>query len=230
MSDPSTDMPQVDIDDDMIQEAIAAGVVSVPLLDTRSDLNIEEIIVYWIQSNVDRIARAYILKGGWGGWAQVEIALLLEDRLAGMAPKLGPVVITASREVAVYEAPRQHADIVIEVTDGSRKDFIIVELKCEGRFNQANFVAAVKNDVEKIDRGVKKECRPAKRFVFAIGMSEGAVIGMEKEELGHPYRLHSPSGGGPVVVWQLETERVDDGMYDQLLAHWARAGAAQNQQ
>jgi hypothetical protein len=64
MSDPPADMPQFDIDEDMIQEAIAAGVVSMPLLDTRSDLDIEEIIVDWIRSNVDKIARAYTLKGG----------------------------------------------------------------------------------------------------------------------------------------------------------------------
>ena len=221
---PPPNQGHVDFDDGMIHHGIQSGRAPLPLLDTLPDLRIDETIRNWAQDNVDKISRAYALKGGWEGWAQVEIALLLEDHLAHLGRGLNIESMTASREVAVYQNPRQFADLVIGVHHGRAQDHIIVELKCESQFNATNFITGIMNDLAKIEDGIKPEYQPAMRFVYGIGKTPEGVSQGVQAGLFRPETLVSRITGQHISFWGHEAERVDNGMYDDFIHEMGAAG------
>ncbi|KIW92694.1 uncharacterized protein Z519_06541 [Cladophialophora bantiana CBS 173.52] len=139
------------------------------------NIDVQELILQWAHQDIPKITKAYPLKGGWEGRAQVEIAILIGNYYAqAAATVLGPTTtVTLSREVAFYESsPPQRADIVVTTSDGPRDDYVIIELKCEGAFNTPNFTQGVTTDVKKIEAGIKPAFWLAKRFAHAITTSE----------------------------------------------------------
>ena len=89
----------------VIQRAVGGGAPAVQAVD--------QIIIGWAQANLGKILLAYQMKGGWEGWAQVELAIAL--------PANGVPVL---REQTIYgNAPARRVDLVINGALG-------VELKC----------------------------------------------------------------------------------------------------
>ncbi|KAF9062586.1 hypothetical protein BDP27DRAFT_1427721 [Rhodocollybia butyracea] len=74
----------------------------------------------------EKIGRAWKLKGGWEGWAQVELAIFLEDTLG---KDFG-----VTREDLVYEGTKQQSDI--KVLQKSTNELTILELKCKSLNNR----------------------------------------------------------------------------------------------
>ena len=150
------------------------------------DVPTDTIIKGWALKNIDRIVRAYTQKGGWEGWAQVEIATELH-RARDMAyenarDSLLATTTTVLREVAVYPPTntknggisQKRADIVVEFGAPSRREFVIIELKCEGFYNKDAFVQAVKEDVDKVHGDIEHDFKPAR--VWALGFSTSQEV------------------------------------------------------
>ena len=81
-------------------------------------------IYKWAQSKRGEIEKAFRMKGGWEGWLQVELGLLLAND--------GREV---EREQHVFTTSSQEADLVIKTAParaGDPKSCTIIELKCEG--------------------------------------------------------------------------------------------------
>lgn len=150
------------------------------------DVPIGNIINEWAHQNIARIIRAYTQKGGWEGWAQVEIATALyNDRNAPYADARDAILATTTtvlREVAVYPPTRtakggisqKRADIVVEFGAPSRREFIVIELKCEGFYNKEAFVQAVKEDIDKVNGDIEHSFKPAR--VWALGFSTSQEV------------------------------------------------------
>jgi hypothetical protein len=85
----------------------------------------------WLGRNKNKVAAAYLTKGGWEGWAQVELALFLHD-------KFGTNTINIFREdgrpyTQANPASGERSDMYIQSNDGTA---LGVELKCESLFQQ----------------------------------------------------------------------------------------------
>lgn len=119
-------------------------------------------IHWWIQKTDTevpaKIAAAYQQRGGWEGWAQVEIAYTIAIKYPHVA---------IDREVNVYEGTRKKNDFVI--VEGGRPHQII-ELKCErSSQDEAAFLKAFAEDCGKIHAGpIKGEYRPADGLAVGI--------------------------------------------------------------
>lgn len=90
-----------------------------------SDKTIYGWVQSWVLNNKEKIVQIYLQKGGWEGWAQVELA----SHLASL-----PGHPNIERESHVFENDRQAVDIKITCNDGT---VFLVELKCESLFASA---------------------------------------------------------------------------------------------
>ncbi|KAK7459554.1 hypothetical protein VKT23_009537 [Stygiomarasmius scandens] len=127
-------------------------------------------IVDWGNANGPKLEGAYKLKGGWEGWTQVELALVLkkmfEQSNAGAA-------IEVTREDPVYSGGNQRSDLLITTRNGAQHFTNMFELKCEGIANAANFVGQVRDDCTKVDSGVINAAyRPCKAWVVAFSVTK----------------------------------------------------------
>ena len=150
------------------------------------DVPTDTLIKKWALKNIDRIVRAYTQKGGWEGWAQVEIATeLYRERDMAYGDAKDSLLATTTkvlREVAVYPPTitkkggisQKRADIVVEFGAPSRREFVIIELKCEGFYNKDAFVQAVKEDVDKVNGDIEHDFKPAR--VWALGFSTSQEV------------------------------------------------------
>ena len=74
--------------------------------------NVDEVvdlIQTWAAENHDKVFDAYMHKGGWEGWTQVELAIWLMRKLFQADQGF-----LTNRELQVYENGSQRADIVIQ--------------------------------------------------------------------------------------------------------------------
>ncbi|KAF5575907.1 hypothetical protein FPCIR_12911 [Fusarium pseudocircinatum] len=89
------------------------------------------------------LSRIYSQKGGWEGYAQVELAMYLPDNLGG----------SSTREEQVY-ADGERADINYTPTDAPE---FFIELKCQSLLqdsgNLDSFADRILSDMIKCDRG-----------------------------------------------------------------------------
>ncbi|KAL1870770.1 hypothetical protein Daus18300_005090 [Diaporthe australafricana] len=158
------------------------------------DQRVDKLIQDWAEKNTIKIVRAYTQKGGWEGWAQVEIATALGEsrdssNYGDARDALKAILYKTSREQPVYRPEtrttrslltlkrrtrvvQKRADVVIESQPPLTKEFVIVELKCEGFHNKDNFVEQVKKDIEKVKGDIKDDFKPAKAWAYAISTSE----------------------------------------------------------
>ncbi|KAK6337087.1 hypothetical protein TWF718_009873 [Orbilia javanica] len=88
------------------------------------------------------IERAYMLKGGWEGWLQVELACCLPDYFQG-----GGGTIFVDREIEMKDSK---ADVRVDLEVSSGGTEFLVELKCQSFSNSANFLSGLTGDVTKI--------------------------------------------------------------------------------
>lgn len=122
---------------------------------------------YWLSKSTDnivprKIAAAYHQKGGWEGWAQVEIAYLVQDKYPN---------VTIDREVNVYFATQKENDFVITDNHDPTTPKQVIELKCErGTQTASQFRQSFIDDIKKINTTpIALNYRPAK--AYAVGIS-----------------------------------------------------------
>ncbi|KAL8904708.1 MAG: hypothetical protein Q9171_006953 [Xanthocarpia ochracea] len=120
---------------------------------------------YWINRSDEKvpakIAAAYNQKGGWEGWAQVEIAYLVEEKYSN---------VTIDREVNVYEGTAKENDFVITDNHDATKPKQIIELKTErGTQTPTEFKKSFLADIKKIQTSpIDPKYKPAQAFAVAI--------------------------------------------------------------
>ncbi|KAL9035865.1 MAG: hypothetical protein Q9180_004621, partial [Flavoplaca navasiana] len=136
-------------------------------------------IGYWLtKSDSDivpkKIGIAYTQKGGWEGWAQVEIAYLVQVRYPN---------VTIDREVNVYTGTRKENDFVVK-DNNNVTPIQIVELKCErGTQSATEFSQSFKDDIEKINNHpIGTEYKPAKAYATAISCTEASFWRMKQAQ------------------------------------------------
>jgi hypothetical protein len=115
-----------------------------PLRMPRSE-DIVEIISAWAIATYPKIQAIYHQKGGWEGWAQVELAYVFTQQY----PE-----INCFREQQVYAGTERRADMVLTHPD---QVTMVIELKTESLFQDTSIgvsaaVNAIYTDINKIDR------------------------------------------------------------------------------
>ena len=124
---------------------------------------------YWINRSDEKvpakIAAAYKQKGGWEGWAQVEIAYLVEEKYPH---------VTIDREVNVYAGTKKENDFVITDDHDATKPKQIIELKTErGTQTPADFQRSFLADITKIwTSPIDAKYKPAQAFAVAISCTQ----------------------------------------------------------
>lgn len=127
----------------------------------------------WTMSNfipTNKILQIYSQKGGWEGWAQVELALHFTA--------LGDW--NCERERQVYAGNAKRADLLL-TSQGGQLDTTIVELKTEALWRDDtgpdNFVQSMRQDLVKIrDNQIKPELLPARLIVFGCTFVEDVNV------------------------------------------------------
>jgi hypothetical protein len=103
---------------------------------------VETAVAHLLNTKGTIIDAAYQQKGGWEGWAQVEIAI----SLAATVPNN-----TVLREPHPYPNAGSKADVLLTITAGGQAHHEILELKCWGQLRQkADFIKKVEIDIDKI--------------------------------------------------------------------------------
>lgn len=107
-------------------------------------------------------------KGGWEGWLQVELAVLITA--SGAHPYV------AERELAVFNRAGQRVDVWATAAHGPAVRSVGIELKCESHYQdnvgRARLNARLGDDVDKILAGVRQEYVGATGArVYAVGVT-----------------------------------------------------------
>ena len=161
-------------------------------------------IWYWIkQSDAKvpiKITTAYYQKGGWEGWAQVEIAYLVQDKYAN---------VTIDREVNVYAGTQKENDFVITDKYDATKPKQVIELKCErGTQNATQFRQSFVDDIIKINTlPIGVAYKPAKAYAVAISCTDASYkLLFETEWEGNTvHRIECTAG---IWIWWYERDIV----------------------
>ena len=154
-------------------------------------------IWYWInKSDVNvpaKMAVAYGQKGGWEGWAQVEIAYLIQIKYPN---------VTIDREVNVYAGAQKENDFVITDNQDPRKPKQIIELKCERKTQTpAQFRESFKKDIIRIDTyPISLAYKPARAFAVAISCTDAThELFLMTEWEGH--KVTRVDGKDGIYIW-----------------------------
>ncbi|KAK1529686.1 hypothetical protein CPAR01_11998 [Colletotrichum paranaense] len=140
--------------------------------------DIRDILYLWIQNDGatktnglvsgDRvlytIQNASQEKGGWEGWAQVEIAHFIKSSYPNLR---------VTREDGVYDGNTKRSDLVLQNGSGIRT---IIELKCErGNVSSPKWIVdEVIKDAEKLQKTLRDEFLPAIYYAVGIAATKGA--------------------------------------------------------
>jgi hypothetical protein len=155
-----------------------------------------ESIRKWAVGNAEKLYQAYSFKGGWEGWAQIELAIALQQEHGGQASYNQNMI---TREDTVYDGTKQRCDILLTTCQGGvPKWYNFIELKCESSGMQSKFVGEVEADFAKVANGMaKKNLRPCTAFVCAISVSPecGTELAAKKPA---PVQI---SLGGTMNLW-----------------------------
>jgi hypothetical protein len=185
----------------------------IPNLPPRDMPNQEDVLAMidaWAEYRYSEISKIYLQKGGWEGWAQVELALAFSLRYEK---------INVFREETVYSGSNRRADLTLMLAGHQTQ---VVELKVESLWQDqslgvSGFVNAVKEDISKITiNSLKPAFRPA--LVYAVGISCGndqvAAYTMEPSSwipYEHIYRYEilksSSSEHSPLIRWNVLVDR-----------------------
>lgn len=80
----------------------------------------------WISNNGEKVWTIWLQKGGWEGWAQVEIMSAMTGNN-----------ISVQREMAIYTDPKKAVDFIVNFQSPDVKKQICLELKCESLFQSS---------------------------------------------------------------------------------------------
>jgi hypothetical protein len=137
----------------------------------------------WVTENAAKIYGNFMQKGGWEGWAQVELMNYL-NAMGGT---------TIQREIPIYVNPKYSADLIVNFQDPVIEHQICIELKCESVFQSAYDGRQKKpnriQDKVSVDLLRLKEQRHGRyiksmALMLAIGFSEEAFKALSSPELG----------------------------------------------
>ncbi|KIK65913.1 hypothetical protein GYMLUDRAFT_239592 [Collybiopsis luxurians FD-317 M1] len=130
----------------------------------------------WAEKNIIKIQTAQALKGGWEGWAQVELALYLNSQPHQKADREG-----------AYEGSGQRWDLRTQPTKtgDTARTTNFIELKCQRSSETiASLVTRVQKDVNKMTDG-QFEVHSYVAWVIAFASpGEESVAGLEQLEFG----------------------------------------------
>lgn len=135
----------------------------------------------WAQANYKAIQQVYLQRGGWEGWMQVNIAMLLNE--------FYPNVIM-QREEHVYTGSNMRADLTFKIAGEPTQ---VVELKVESLWQDASagvsgFLAAYKKDIDKISNNqLVASLRPAKMYVIGLTCKDQVFQYMRNLDNWYPY-------------------------------------------
>lgn len=133
----------------------------------------------WILKNQQKVIQAFLEKGGWEGWAQVELAEVLRQ-----LPQ-GP---TVQREHPIYDNSREAVDFYISWAYNAHPP-LCIELKCESLWQSAKqgrqyiehvFYKEIQDDIEKLQSSRKFAYSGQAAYVVAITVSELAAQGLRE--------------------------------------------------
>ncbi|THV02295.1 hypothetical protein K435DRAFT_792650 [Dendrothele bispora CBS 962.96] len=156
-------------------------------------------IAKWGNDNGAKLEGAYRLKGGWEGWAQVELALVLKQMFETNNPGS---TIEVTREDPVYSGGTQRSDILITTRKGAQHFTNMIELKCESIANAANFTRQVSEDCAKVNNGaIIATYRPCKAWVVAFSVTKNlGNLQVGGGNLG-AYSKTIQAGGTLMTLW-----------------------------
>lgn len=160
---------------------------------------------YWINKsdpNVTfKIAAAYNQKGGWEGWAQVEIAYLVQQKY----PE-----VTIDREVNVYIGTKKENDFVITDKNDASKPKQVIELKCErGTQTATQFRQSFSDDIAKIDNfPIGATYKPAKSYAVAISCTPASYKLLFETEWPQGIKVTRIECTSGIWIWWYERDIV----------------------
>ncbi|KAI3317247.1 hypothetical protein HD806DRAFT_527232 [Xylariaceae sp. AK1471] len=106
-------------------------------------------IAIWAGNNAFKLLQLYSVKGGWEGWAEAELCLLMPQWIGG----------SCSREDREVYTNNDLADLLHENTMNNTKN--IIELKCQSLYQDDTNMAGFRNvysvDAGKIQAGNRHE-------------------------------------------------------------------------
>ncbi|KAK3369918.1 hypothetical protein B0H63DRAFT_514157 [Podospora didyma] len=100
-----------------------------PAVNYPTNIRLIDEIVKWAGNNAPILAEIYSQKGGWEGWAQVELARAIPGWLGG----------SCSREYREVYTNHDRADIFHENPLTNRRN--VIELKCQSAFQDDTNIA-----------------------------------------------------------------------------------------
>ncbi|KAL0067753.1 hypothetical protein AAF712_005193 [Marasmius tenuissimus] len=124
-------------------------------------------IVEWGNANGNKIEQAYSFNGGWEGWVQVELAMVMKQTFES---ENRGATITVTREDPVY-GTAQRSDLLITTRRPGNNFTNMFELKCEASRagGAAAFAAAVGADCTKVNNAaIANQYLPCKAWVVAF--------------------------------------------------------------
>ncbi|KAL8855488.1 MAG: hypothetical protein Q9178_007870 [Gyalolechia marmorata] len=160
---------------------------------------------YWIQQSDEKVtakmAAAYKQKGGWEGWAQVEIAYLVQVKYPH---------VTIDREVNVYAGTKKENDFVITDNNDPNKPKQIIELKTErGTQTPADFKKSFLEDITKIRTSpIDAKFKPAQAFAVAISVTDESHKLLFETEWEGGIKVTRVECKGGIYIWWYEQDIV----------------------
>jgi hypothetical protein len=135
-------------------------------------LSIEDFTVLvqsWAVTRSDAFGSKWPVKGGWEGWAQVDLVsgMLQED------PTLDIL-----REQPIYRGARRRVDLLLNANAMADDDMIPVEIKAESLQNSAAFVDGVLKDLGKLETQRNAQFSACDCVMMAIAFSQSGVDGV----------------------------------------------------
>jgi len=151
-----------------------------------------------LDAKASEIEAAYALKGGWEGWAQVELAIYLKGKCKGC---------TIEREMAVYaHNSKLLADLVITPAAGQAMDLdntAIIELKCRNVRHQ-DFVQKVETDLAKIDNELVAPYDKVHGVIKVVAIGTGNAdenAAFDKKHTMQQVKLDAKVDGKNMILW-----------------------------
>ena len=124
------------------------------------DIDIVLFFSYWVKEHTPLIVRNYNQKGGWEGWAQIELALALKFMYSDWK---------VTREQHVFLNTRKKVDLLLTKENESS---YIIELKCESLNNQIQVARSFSTDIDRfVENEVDERYSKNKRIAMALTVS-----------------------------------------------------------
>ncbi|KAG7007752.1 protein bimA [Physcia stellaris] len=138
-----------------------------------------EEIMRWGNEGKGKINWAWKSSGGWEGWAQVELHFLFPER-----------------------PEKKVGSGLLDIKSNSIQESVIVELKCEGAKNRANFKAGVEQDLVKMQSDFEDEWwKLGSCTVYSIALSMSNAGDRDLRDLGMGKFTSSEGHDPPFRLW-----------------------------